>query len=194
MTGAGRLRLYLDPPTWVTTSPSAGQPVGASARFDIDVRDLGTIDSSGVSIDGAQVAQTAGLLHQRIDTSGLAPGPHTAVFWAQDMAGNRSELTVPFVHDVTPPTLTVTRSGDALAVTVADAESRSGSLQVQIDDVAGAVHQRRTLPLVFSAGSAQARIAAPVLARGHLRVRLQAFDEVGNPSAVATAGLAPEPK
>ncbi len=35
--------------------------------------------------------------------SALAPGPHTAVFWARDMAGNRSEQAVAFVRDVTPP-------------------------------------------------------------------------------------------
>ena len=52
----------------------------------------------------------------------------------------------------------------------------------------------RTLPLTFAAGSARARIAAPPLARGRLRVRVQAFDEVGHPSAVATAGLAPGPR
>ena len=68
-----------------------------------------------------------------------------------------------------------------------------GSLVVRIDDPAGGQHWRRTLPLTFAAGSARARIAAPALARGRLRVRVQAFDEVGHPSAVASAGLAPGP-
>jgi len=65
---------------------------------------------------------------------------------------------------------------------------------VQIDDVTGALHQRRTLPLTFTAGSATARITAPPLARGKVRVRVQAFDEVGHPSHISTAGLAPGPR
>ena len=194
VTGAGRIRLDLDPPTWVSTQPAAGQPVGDSARFDISVDDAGTIEASGVSIDGVAVAEVAGLLHRRLDTAALAAGPHTALFWARDMAGNRSELAVPFVRDGTAPTVALSSSGDALDVTVADAESRSGSLLVQIDDAAGAVHLQRMLPLTFSAGTARARIAAPALARGRVRVRVQALDEVGHPSATVTAGLAPGPR
>ncbi len=190
-TGAGRIRLDLDPPVWLSTAPAAGQPVGDSARFDVAVDDAGTIEASGVSIDGVAFAEVPGLLHRRLDTTALAPGPHTAVFWARDMAGNRSEQSVAFVRDVTPPVLALaTTAGGALAVTVSDAESRSGSLVARIDDPAGAQHWERTLPLTFAAGSAQVRIAAPALARGPLRVRIQAFDEVGHPSAVATAGLA----
>ena len=194
VTGAGRIRLDLDPPTWVSTAPAAGQPVGDSTRFDINVDDAGTIEASGISIDGAVVAEVAGILHRRLDTSALAPGPHTAVFWARDMAGNRSELSVPFVRDTTVPTLALSSSGNALEVTVADPESRTGSLVVQIDDPTGALHVQRTLPLTFAAGSARARIAAPMLARGPVRVRVQAFDEVGHPSVVASAGLAPGPR
>ena len=190
-TGAGRLRLDLDPPVWVSTAPSAGQPVGDSARFDVAVDDAGTIDATGVSIDGVALAEVPGLLHQRLDMRALAPGPHTAVFWARDMAGNRSEQSVVFVRDVTPPTLAVAPAGNALEVTVGDAESRTGTLVGRIDDPAGAQHWQRTLPLTFAAGSARARIGAPVLARGPLRVHIQAFDEVGHPSAVASAALAP---
>jgi hypothetical protein len=65
---------------------------------------------------------------------------------------------------------------------------------VQFDDVTGGAHVDRTLPLTFAEGSATARIAAPALARGRVRVRAQAFDEVGHPSAVSTAGLAPGPR
>jgi hypothetical protein len=193
VTGAGRIRLDLDPPAWVSTTPAAGQPVGDTARFDISVDDAGTIDASGVSIDGVTAAEVPGVLHLRLDTRALAAGPHTAVFWARDMAGNRSEVSVVFVRDGTRPALALSRSGNALDVTVTDAESRSGSLDVQIDDVTGALHLRRMLPLTFAGGRATARIAAPALARGHVRVRVQAFDEVGHPSAAATAGLAPEP-
>jgi hypothetical protein len=194
ITGAGRIRLDLDPPTWVSTSPSAGQPVGTSARFDVDVDDAGTIDATGVSVDGVALAEAPGLLHTRLDTAALAPGPHTAVFWARDMAGNRSEQTVVFVRDATPPAVALSSSGDALEVTVSDAESRTGSLSVKIGDVTGELHVTRTLPLTFAAGSARVRIAAPPLARGRVTVRVQAFDEVGHPSPVATAGLAPGPR
>jgi subtilisin family serine protease len=194
VTGAGRIRLDLEPPTWVSTLPAAGQPVGTSARFEIAVDDAGTIEASGVAIDGVAVAEVAGLLRQRLDTSTLAPGPHTAVFWARDMAGNRSEQPVAFVHDVTPPAVALSSSGGVLEVSVTDAESRSGSLVVQIDDVTGALHLRRTLPLTFAAGSAQQRIFAPALARGRMRVHVQAFDEVGHPSTVAAAALAPGPR
>jgi hypothetical protein len=96
-----------------------------------------------------------------------------------------------FVRDTTAPTIALSSSGKALDVTVADAESRTGSLDVRLDDVTGAVHLRRTLPLTFTSGSAHVRIATPVLARGRVRVRLQAFDEVGHPSAISSAGLAP---
>ena len=81
-------------------------------------------------------------------------------------------------------------TADALDVTVTDAESRTGTLNVQLDDVTGALHVQRTLPLSFAEGTATARIPAPPLARGRLRVRVQAFDEVGHPSTVSTAGLA----
>jgi hypothetical protein len=194
VTGAGRIRLDLDPPAWVSTAPAAGQPVGDSARFDVNVDDAGTIEASGVSIDGVAVAEVAGLLHRRLDTRALAQGPHSALFWARDMAGNRSELAIAFVRDGTAPALAISSSGNALEVTVADAESRSGSLLVQIEDPTGALHVRRTLPLTFTGGSARARIAAPALAPGRVTVRVQAFDEVGHPSAVATAGLAPGPR
>jgi hypothetical protein len=194
VTGAGRIRLDVDPPTWVATTPAAGQPVGDSARFDISVDDAGTIEASGVSIDGVAVAEVAGLLHLHLDTSALAPGPHTAVFWARDMAGNRSEQPVAFVRDATAPSLTLSSNGDSLDVMVSDAESRSGSLAVQIDDAAGALHLRRTLPLTFTAGVASARIAAPALARGRVRVRVQGFDEVGHASHSSSAGLAPGPR
>jgi hypothetical protein len=194
VTGAGRIRLDLDAPAWVSTTPSAGQPVGDSSRFDISVDDAGTIEASGVSIDGVAVAEVAGLLHTRLDTSALAAGPHTALFWARDMAGNRSEQPVAFVRDGTAPVVLLSSSGDALAATVSDAESRTGSLTVQIDDATGALHVRRTLPLSFVSGSATARIAAPPLARGRVRVRVQAFDEVGHPSRVASASLALGPR
>jgi hypothetical protein len=194
VTGAGRIRLDLDAPAWVSTTPSAGQPVGDSSRFDISVDDAGTIEASGVSIDGVAVAEVAGLLHTRLDTSALAAGPHTALFWARDMAGNRSEQPVAFVRDGTAPVVLLSSSGDALAATVTDAESRTGSLTVQIDDATGALHVRRTLPLSFVSGSATARIAAPPLARGRVRVRVQAFDEVGHPSRVASASLALGPR
>jgi hypothetical protein len=115
------------------------------------------------------------------------------LFWARDMAGNRSEQAVTFVRDGTLPTVALSAGGGALHVTVSDAESRTGTLNVQIDDVSGGLHVQRTLPLTFAAGTATARIAAPALARGRLRVRVQAFDEVGHPSTVATAGLAPGP-
>ena len=110
------------------------------------------------------------------------------------MAGNRSEDSVAFVRDTTAPTIELSSSGDALEVTIADAESRTGSLDVQIDDATGELHLRRTLPLTFTAGSATARIAAPPLARGRVRVRVQAFDEVGHPSRSSSAGLAPGPR
>ncbi|MDX6541653.1 MAG: hypothetical protein QOI71_3263 [Gaiellales bacterium] len=194
VTGAGRIRLDLDAPTWVSTAPTAGQPVGDFAHFDIDVDDAGTIDASGVAVDGVALAEVPGLLHTRLDLRSLAPGPHTAVFWARDMAGNRSEQAVAFVRDATPPAVALSSGGDVLEVTVSDAESRTGSLSVKIDDVAGGLHVTRTLPLTFTAGSARARIASPPLARGRVRVQVQAYDEVGHPSAVATAGLAPGPR
>jgi hypothetical protein len=193
VTGAGRIRLDLDPPAWVSTTPSAGQPVGDTARFDIAVDDAGTLEASGVSIDGVVAAEVPGALHLRLDTRALAAGAHTALFWARDMAGNRSEQAVTFVRDGTLPTVALSAGGGALHVTVSDAESRTGTLNVQIDDVSGGPHVQRTLPLTFAAGTATARIAAPALARGRLRVRVQAFDEVGHPSTVATAGLAPGP-
>jgi subtilase family protein len=189
-TGAGRVRLDLDPPVLLSTAPAAGQPVGDSARFDLAVDDAGTIEASGVSIDGVAFAEAPGLLHRRLDTKALAPGLHSAVFWARDMAGNRSEQAVAFVRDATPPVLAVAPAGGALAVTVGDAESRSGTVVARIDDPAGGQHWQRTLPLAFEAGSARVRISAPALARGRLRVRIQAFDEVGHPSAVVAARLA----
>ena len=130
-------------------------------------------------------------MHLRLDTRALAAGPHTAVFWARDMAGNRSEQPVVFVRDGTQPVVQLSKTGAVLDVAVGDAESRTGSLVAKIDDPAGGQHWERTLPLTFAEGTALARIAAPPLARGRLRVRVEAFDEVGHPSAVATAPLTP---
>jgi hypothetical protein len=189
VTGAGRIRVDLDPPAFVATAPTAGQPIGDSARFDIAVDDAGTLDVSGVSIDGVALAEVPGQLHKRLDTAALAPGPHTAVFWARDMAGNRSEVAVPIVRDATPPVVAVTRTGGVLDVSVTDAESRTGSLVAMLDDGSGGQHWQRTLPLVFATGRAQVRIGTPALARGRLRVQIHALDEVGHPSAVVTAGL-----
>ena len=195
VTGAGRIRLDLDPPTWVSTAPAAGQPVGDSARFDIDVDDAGTIEASGVSIDGAVAAEVAGILHRRLDTSALAPGPHTAVFWARDMAGNRSELSVPFVRDVTAPTLALSLQrqrarGDRRRCRVA--HRQPGRADRRPDRrAARAAHAAADVRRGQRAGRASPR---RMLARGRVRVRVQAFDEVGHPSAVASAGLAPGPR
>jgi hypothetical protein len=194
VTGAGRIRLDLDPPTWISTSPVAGQPVGDSAQFDVDVDDAGTIDASGVIVDGVALAEAPGLLHRKLDLRALAPGAHTAVFWARDLAGNRSEQAVAFVRDTAAPAVALSSSGDALDVVVSDAESRAGSLSVKIDDVTGDLHVTRTLPLQFIAGSARVRVAPPALANGRVRVRVQATDEVGHTSAVAAAGLAAGPR
>jgi hypothetical protein len=190
VTGAGRIRLDLDPPVFVSTAPAAGQPVGDSARFDIAADDAGTLDVSGVSIDGVALAEVPGLLRRRLDTSALAPGPHMAVFWVRDMAGNRAELAVPIVRDATPPAVTVTTASNVLDVTVTDAESRTGRLVAELDDGPGGQHWQRTLPLTFAAGVARVRIGAPALARSRVHVHIQAFDEVGHPSAVAAAALA----
>ncbi|MDX6562744.1 MAG: hypothetical protein QOD65_2558, partial [Gaiellales bacterium] len=160
-TGAGRIRLDVDPPTWISAVPSAGQPVGDTARFDISVDDAGTIEASGVSIDGVPVAEVAATLHLRLDTRALAAGPHAAVFWARDMAGNRSEQAVTFIRDGTRPVVALSKAGAVLDVAVADAESRTGSLVATIEDPAGAQSWQRTLPLVFAEGTAHARIAAP---------------------------------
>ena len=111
VTGAGRIRLDLDAPTWVSTTPSAGQPVGDTARFDIAVDDAGTLEASGVSIDGVVAAEVPGALHVRLDTRALAAGPHIALFWARDMAGNRSEQSVTFVRDGTRPTVALSADG-----------------------------------------------------------------------------------
>ena len=136
-TGAGRIRLDVDPPAWLSTSPAAGQPVGATARFDIAVDDAGTIEASGVSIDGVPAAEVAGVMRLRLDTRALAAGPHTAVFWARDMAGNRSEQPVVFVRDGTQPAVALSKTGSALEVAVSDPESRSGRLVATIDGSGG---------------------------------------------------------
>ena len=92
-------------------------------------------------------------MHLRLDTRALAAGPHTAVFWARDMAGNRSEQPVVFVRDGTQPVVALSKTGAALDVTVSDAESRTGSLVATIDDRAGGQHWQRTLPLTFAEGT-----------------------------------------
>ena len=162
VTGAGRIRLDLDPPAWVSTTPAPGQPVGDTARFDIAVDDAGTIEASGVSIDGVGGGRGARRCCTCASTRARSPPARTRrcsgrATW-RETAPSRP---VAFVRDGTRPTLALSSSGNALDVTVTDAESRSGSLDVQIDDVTGALHLRRTLPLTFAAGTATARIAAP---------------------------------
>ena len=100
VTGAGRIRLDLDPPTWVSTTPAAGQPVGDTARFDIAVDDAGTIEASGVSIDGVALRRGARRSCTCASTRVRSRRARTPrVFWARDMAGNRSEQPVAFVRD-----------------------------------------------------------------------------------------------
>ena len=65
---------------------------------------------------------------------------------------------------------------------------------MKIGDVTGDLHVDRTLPLTFVLGVAHARVTAPPLARSRVQLRVQAYDEVGHPSAVVTAGLAPGPR
>ena len=61
-------------------------------------------------------------------------------------------------------------------------------------------HDRRADHLVLRRGAEGVRyghlggIAAPALARGRVRVRVQAFDEVGHSSHISSAGLAPGPR
>ena len=142
--------------------PSAGQPVGDTARFDIAVDDAGTIEASGVSIDGVAAAEVPGALHLRLDTRALAAGPaHRAVLGARH---GRQPLRA--VGRVRARRHAAHRRALARAATRSTSRSPTpsrarGSLNVQIDDVTGALHVQRTLPLTFAEGTATARIAGP---------------------------------
>ena len=94
VTGAGRIRLDVDPPAWISTTPAAGPAGRATRRASTSrVDDAGTIEASGVSIDGVAAAEVAGRpapaprhararagpAHAR--SSGRATWPATAPSW-----------------------------------------------------------------------------------------------------------------
>ena len=95
--------------------------------------------------------RSPGLLHRRLDTARPRGRPaHRALLGAR-----HGRATAPSWRCRSSATARRRRwrspsSGNALDVTVADAESRTGSLVVQIDDPTGAVHVQRTLPLTFA--------------------------------------------
>ncbi len=182
VTGAGRIRLDTTAPVIVATRPAAGEPVAPRARVSLTVDDDGTIEQSGLLVDGQPVVQAEGVIKQLADLSALAPGPHTATFWVRDMAGNRSEQTVPFTIDPTPPTVTIEPS----RIVVRDESSRRGTLEIETADGHGRFASRRTVPVRFVGGEAVVELPRPIAVLGAIVVRARAWDEVGNRSDVVT--------
>lgn len=182
VTGAGRIRLDTTAPVIVATRPAAGEPVAPRARVSLTVDDDGTIEQSGLLVDGQPVVQAEGVIKQLADLSALTPGPHTATFWVRDMAGNRSEQTVPFTIDPTPPTVTIEPS----RIVVRDASSRRGTLEIETADGHGRFASRRTVPVRFVGGEAVVELPRPIAVLGAIVVRARAWDEVGNRSDVVT--------
>ena len=180
VTGAGRIRLDAAAPTILTTRPAAGETVAPRARVAITVDDDGTIDQSGLDVDGRPVVLADSVLRQNADLSALAPGPHSATFWVRDMAGNRSDLTVPFTIDAVAPTVLV----EPDRIVVREAESRRGTLVLETSDARGRFASRRSVPLAFAGGEAVVQVPRPLAAIGPLTVHAQAWDAVGNRSEV----------
>ena len=181
-TGAGRIRLDTTAPVIVATRPAAGEPVAPRARVSLTVDDDGTIEQSGLVVDGQPVMQAEGVIKQLADLSALTPGPHTATFWVRDMAGNRSEQTVSFTIDPTPPAVTIESS----RIVVRDDISRRGTLEIETADEHGRFAARRTVPVRFVGGEAVVELPRPIAVLGALVVHARAWDEVGNRSDVVT--------
>ena len=182
ITGAGRIRLDTTAPVIVATRPAAGEPVAPKARVSLTVDDDGTIEQSGLLVDGQPVVVAEGVMKQQADLSALPPGPHTATFWVRDMAGNRSEQSIPFSIDPTAPEVTIESS----RIVVRDAVSRRGTLEIEVADEHGRFASRRTVALHFVAGEAAVALLQPVAVLGQLVVHARAWDEVGNRSDVVT--------
>ena len=182
ITGAGRIRLDTTAPVIVATRPASGDPVAPEARVSLTVDDDGTIEQSGLLVDGQPVVVAEGVMKQQADLSALPLGPHTATFWVRDMAGNRSEQSIPFSIDPTAPEVTIESS----RIVVRDAASRRGTLEIEVADEHGRFASRRTVALHFVAGEAAVALLQPVAVLGQLVVHARAWDEVGNRSDVVT--------
>ena len=182
VTGAGRIRLDTSAPVIVATRPAAGEPVAPKAHVALTVDDDGTIEQSGLSVDGRPVVVAEGVTKQLADLSALAPGPHSATFWVRDMAGNRSEQTVPFSIDATAPDLTIEGS----RIVVHDELSRRGTVEIETADEHGRFASRRIVPVRFGGGQAVIGLPQPIAVLGALVVHARAWDEVGNRSDVVT--------
>ena len=166
----------------VATRPAAGEPVAPKAHVALTVDDDGTIEQSGLSVDGRPVVVAEGVTKQLADLSALAPGPHSATFWVRDMAGNRSEQTVPFSIDATAPDLTIEGS----RIVVHDELSRRGTVEIETADEHGRFASRRIVPVRFGGGQAVIGLPQPIAVLGALVVHARAWDEVGNRSDVVT--------
>jgi hypothetical protein len=198
--GYGRLRLDLTPPAIVATTPAANAIVHGTIRLGLFAADAGTLDWSSVSIDGQPAIQAPGDLGQPFSTRILADGAHTALFTVRDMAGNSTQLAVPFVVDNTPPLISRsfaarTVAGGPLDVTVEDAGPGDGQVRIRIVDSTGLVLRSSVIPLHTVNGTATLRIPVPPGARGRLRIRVDAVDGAGNLAVPlgATLQAAPRP-
>ena len=192
-TGAGRIRLDVDPPAWLST-----RAVGGAARRRHGAlrhrrrrrrhdRGLGRRDRRRARRRG-RGRDAPAPRHARARAPARTPPCSGRATWRATAPSSRSS----FVRDGTQPAVALSKAGARARgrgqrprVAQRPASSRRSTIR------RAAQRWQRTLPLTFAEGTARARVAAPPLARGRLRVRIQAYDEVGHPSAVATAPLTP---
>jgi hypothetical protein len=117
-----------------------------------------------VSIDGTAVTQQTGALSVPYSTDDLPAGPHVAAFWARDMAGNVSQVSVPFT--VGGPLPTVSRSARVSAGAAIDLLVRAPGVtavtaDVRVLDSDGLLVSHQLVPLRLDAGTAVLHVRAP---------------------------------
>jgi hypothetical protein len=189
--GYGRLRLDLTAPQVISTRPAEGAPVHGVVSLGMLVDDPATLDTSAVAIDNVPVGTTPGLLKVPWDSRTVPDGPHTATFSVRDMPGNAASSTARFTVDNTPPVLRLDGGGGGVALrwSVEDAASALGQLRVQAVDAHKLTVQTLREVLRFENGVATATVPWPRLGTPPYRLKVQAFDGAGNPSALLQTRL-----
>ena len=106
--GAGRVRVDVDPPEITPLEPLPGAIVRGVVMLQTDAADGSPVARWSLAVDGAPIADRHGEPGAaRLDTRGLADGPHAVLARAWDWPGNMGERAWQLEVDNTPPALGV---------------------------------------------------------------------------------------
>ena len=183
--GLGRTRVDTTPPALGPTAPSAGAAVAGVVPLRLPLVEAGTLDSTGVTLDGAPLAATLGsdrVLSASFDSRGVADGFHRVAVSASDRSGNGASLELPLRVDNSGPVLGPTKPAAGAPL--------SGIVRLRLplldpSGIAGASATLDAAPLSASLagdGTLTAVLNSRRFADGRHHVGLRTADRLGNPS------------